>query len=390
MGRKGRDKRGSETFTAHERALSARDFGTQRARLGGDSLASAGACAICLTRVAPSDTPLGNLPQACGFLVPGSSSSGTTGQIKANVNSEGSESGELCGVVMCRECALESILAARQGISARRARLKDAEQREQQQQQQKEADANSRKRKVDEVGRSAAAAADPAALERQRQGSAGGGEGATESSASGASRKRARVDDLTASATDQRSTALGQMDSLHAAQREQFATGLNHWVPGAQQAVSAQQQRLAEDKSALRDHDVPLCPCGDHELSTKNLVTLRFTPSAEGVSVGPVSGGQEQHSFECPLCKKSLSNAVHATAIVRCGHVLCRSCVDVTVGEGRHAKCPVCDRRVHKKAKKKSAHPPRLAVVNLVGGGTSFAGSGGQKIAAKATAAIRV
>lgn len=123
---------------------------------------------------------------------------------------------------------------------------------------------------------------------------------------------------------------------------------------------------------------ITLCPLAAHPLRAKKLLRLKFTAelSASGTGSSADGGrdadadcahaektdGRAAHEgrYQCPSCRKTLV-AQRVTAMKKCGHVLCGSCVDeFVIPEGR---CLVCGVGVR----------PGKDVLPLQQGGTGFA-----------------
>lgn len=80
------------------------------------------------------------------------------------------------------------------------------------------------------------------------------------------------------------------------------------------------------------------CPEGKHTLRLKQLVKLQFTGNKDDNKQR--RGGGVGH-YQCPLCAKTLSNACRASFLKRCGHVFCSHCANEFLT--KEGKCSVCN-----------------------------------------------
>eukprot|EP00128_Syssomonas_multiformis_P001976 Colp12_sorted_trinity150504_noHs@6302 len=78
-----------------------------------------------------------------------------------------------------------------------------------------------------------------------------------------------------------------------------------------------------------------MCPGNDHTLKLKQLVEVKFVP------VSSSNGKKSGDKYECPGCVKSLTNNLELKVMKKCGHVMCKACVDKFIKES--ARCLVCD-----------------------------------------------
>ncbi|KAI9597897.1 hypothetical protein BDF19DRAFT_432984 [Syncephalis fuscata] len=123
----------------------------------------------------------------------------------------------------------------------------------------------------------------------------------------------------------------------------------------------------------------PICTGSNtlHTISIKRLITVQFTylSDKEGNNSGSnnnnndndtVTTAQERRqSAVCPSCTKSLTNSMKLMLSKNCGHVLCNHCIDKFVRPSK--QCFVCE----KKCKDKD-------IITLQSDGTGFAAGGGQ------------
>lgn len=101
-----------------------------------------------------------------------------------------------------------------------------------------------------------------------------------------------------------------------------------------------------------------MCPEGDHPVRLKTLVPLKFSVLRNVDKVDPLYVHNCRH--QCPSCMRTLTNAGYNCFFKKCGHVLCKACVEkVCLPDG---KCFVCN-----------ADVDRRQVVEMQAGGTGFA-----------------
>jgi hypothetical protein len=93
------------------------------------------------------------------------------------------------------------------------------------------------------------------------------------------------------------------------------------WVPGVTpEAGPALLKRPSSDTK---------CPDGNHNIKLKQLVSLKFTANK--------SGGESL--YECAVCSKTFVKAIKASAIKKCGHVVCQTCMGPIK---KDCSCPIC------------------------------------------------
>ncbi|GFP83959.1 nitric oxide synthase-interacting protein [Phtheirospermum japonicum] len=102
-----------------------------------------------------------------------------------------------------------------------------------------------------------------------------------------------------------------------------------------------------------------ICPEGNEKLRLKTLFPICFTED---------TGAQKRSTsldktYICPSCKVTLTNTLSLVALSSCGHVFCKKCADKFMAVDK--VCLVCD----KPCKERN-------LINLSKGGTGFAGHG--------------
>jgi len=139
------------------------------------------------------------------------------------------------------------------------------------------------------------------------------------------------------------------------------ALSSNFWLPSQTPEAAPTLLKLPSGKTH--------CPEGSEELRLKKLIPVKFTL---------VNGESDKNEklkngiYQCPCCVKTLTNAITAVLLSRCGHVICDSCLTKVATEPR---CFTCNRSFEKKE-----------LVKLDSGGTGFAGhESGQRLVAKKT-----
>ncbi|CAI5477653.1 unnamed protein product [Closterium sp. Yama58-4] len=147
------------------------------------------------------------------------------------------------------------------------------------------------------------------------------------------------------------------------------------------------------------------CPEGCGKLRLKDLFPIVFTPLPPpdqplgfGGSSGGGSGGGSAKQvttsaavsnsgarYMCPACSTTLTNASKLSAVVACGHVLCRRCIEKFVSAD--GACTVCgtavegggaagNRKGKGGEKEEKGGGERRGLVELACGGTGYAGHG--------------
>jgi len=133
------------------------------------------------------------------------------------------------------------------------------------------------------------------------------------------------------------------------------------WVPGVDEKSLTP---TAEKKPST---DVQ-CPESQHPIRLKQLIKLNLTET-KNRKEEESSGKGAKETYECPVCSRTLSGAVKAAVLKKCGHVMCCPCLDKLKKDGQ---CYVCSKKI------KDKH-----IIKLQSGGTGFAGSTGEKLTAQ-------
>ncbi|KAJ5888679.1 hypothetical protein N7495_008720 [Penicillium taxi] len=178
------------------------------------------------------------------------------------------------------------------------------------------------------------------------------------------------------------------------------------WIPALTPSTDADE--IAAQKVVKL---TPICPASSdknqHSYSLKSLVDVHFTEE---------KGADGSTARVCPSCKKDLSNGLKAMLTKPCGHVICSPCVTKFMSphgvidphaskeeQALHGKvlCYVCETDVtpygtekptdvdgSKKKKKKDKDGIRPGLVEISSEGTGFAG-GGATVATKSGVAFQ-
>ncbi|KAI3711877.1 hypothetical protein L1987_70426 [Smallanthus sonchifolius] len=101
------------------------------------------------------------------------------------------------------------------------------------------------------------------------------------------------------------------------------------------------------------------CPEGKENLKMKSLFSIRFTEDTHEEK----KASALDKTYICPSCKVTLTNTLSLVSLSSCGHVFCKKCADKFVAVDK--VCLVCN----KGCKERN-------MINLVKGGTGFAGHG--------------
>lgn len=125
-----------------------------------------------------------------------------------------------------------------------------------------------------------------------------------------------------------------------------------------------------------------VCPAStsdSHVFSMAKMIAINFSEQRSTTSADPVRS--------CPSCRKTLSNSLAAIAATKCGHVLCRKCVDQFLikptrdnpgPDEMPIMCFVCDipvALVPFSAEKKKDLPNGLIIIKSEGTGFSAKGA---------------
>jgi nitric oxide synthase-interacting protein len=158
-------------------------------------------------------------------------------------------------------------------------------------------------------------------------------DGAGSTTTQGEKRKRHVAEELHVRRSD--------LDADTATSKKQKTSESSFWTPGSE-ATSRSSTSAAAAATKSRPKKIhPLCPASipgsQHTYSLKSLIAAEFTyPDTESSDSNPPASDHEPTRI-CPSCKKALTNtsrAVLGTA-ERCGHVVCGTCADLFVNDGR-------------------------------------------------------
>jgi len=148
---------------------------------------------------------------------------------------------------------------------------------------------------------------------------------------------------------------------------EVFSKKLNaFWVPSL--TPSAAPTLLVKPSSETR------CIEGNHPLKLKQLIPVNFSPLANIESTDPNHVLNERYC--CPVCRKTLTDSPKAVVLKTCGHVHCLGCSQKFKSE---KICTVCDTPYKE-----------TDVIRLQSGGTGFSGHDDNLEAKKITPAAWV
>ncbi|XP_006459905.1 hypothetical protein AGABI2DRAFT_219326 [Agaricus bisporus var. bisporus H97] len=314
----------SSIFSYAERKKT--EYGTQKQRLGNESMRQFDACTLCLNRARET--------LAC-------------------------EEGHL----FCKECIYTDLLTQKKDIKRQKEKL-DAWKREHEEE----------KIRVREAARERVLAD----FEKSHLGLAArsteiGRTGRT-STEHGRGTKRKFEFDASAVETLQREAEETAMRKIEKEQAEALKSKLpDFWLPSLTPTYTSNGL-----PTSLRQVKVQtMCRGGTpaHPVSLKSLFPIKFT-FFDGSSQQPGSNGSPSDSGTvkttsrkdeldpiCPACKKQLSNNVLISAAKPCGHVTCKSCTDSLIRTSK--QCIVCDELLKEKD-----------ILELKREGTGFAGGG--------------
>ncbi|KAI8055464.1 hypothetical protein BDF22DRAFT_742051 [Syncephalis plumigaleata] len=314
MTRHSKNNTASSVFTYAEREML--KYGTQRKRLGRDSMRDYDACFLCLHTVRdPLCCPQGHLG--------------------------------------CKECFYENILAQKREI-ARNIKLAEEQQ------------------KAEQASSNGAQAQQ--ALIKEFEGAQMSTNKSTPASSNGESpfsreetseRKvfRMTAEDITARQEMERQRTIEQMDKVTAEKNK--AKLPSFWIPHLTPEVKTNSVDTSKTQPTCTGSSPP------HPIGIKKLIPVKFTYLTDKQERNPddddnvTTAEERRQSAVCPSCSKSLTNSMKLILSKQCGHVLCSGCVDKFVKPSK--QCFVCE----KKCKDKD-------MVTLKSEGTGFAAGGGK------------
>jgi len=280
MSRHAKNNTASAVFTYYER--SRLKYGTQKQRLGKDSMKHFDACSLCLQPVVD--------PLCC-----------------------------LQGHLYCKECIYENILAQKK--EAKRNKRKFEE--EQQELQEKE-EARKLQKKEEEVA--AFGKSELGILPESHQ----------------IFRAGKDEDDRPSSSNPTASTELVPFSGIsskenitmiaNAADPDKEKLKLNSfWVPSLTPS--------AAPKPLQQPHKEIMCVEGNHPIKLKKLVTVKFIP-VSSFSEKSDPKNVQTGKYCCPVCRRTMTDAPKAVVLKTCGHVICLGCSEKFKSE---KICTVCD-----------------------------------------------
>jgi len=134
------------------------------------------------------------------------------------------------------------------------------------------------------------------------------------------------------------------------------------WVPSL--TPSAAQKRIEMPNKE------PTCSEGGHPLRLKQLIVVRFTPNTSSTEREDPNHVRTA-SYCCPVCRRTLTDAVKAVLFKSCGHVYCQSCCEKFSND---RLCTVCDKPYKE-----------TDMIKLQSGGTGFSSHDDNIVAKKIT-----
>ncbi|RIB11467.1 hypothetical protein C2G38_2020319 [Gigaspora rosea] len=149
-----------------------------------------------------------------------------------------------------------------------------------------------------------------------------------------------------------------QQDAMKRLEDEQAAASKpklpNFWLPSL--TPSADPDKIKSVKLQT------MCTASDpeHPFGVKNFIPTKFTED--------IDPNTKKTSFVCPSCRKTLTNSVKICLMKRCGHVICKICVEKFVKNSK--QCFVCGEKCRSKD-----------IADMSGEGTGFASGGGPVMA---------
>ncbi|PWN92237.1 hypothetical protein FA10DRAFT_266033 [Acaromyces ingoldii] len=337
MPRHSKNNTASGHFTKAEFEMLRDVWGSQRARLGAESMRHYDQCALCLHTV--------EQPVCCSK-----------------------------GHLFCKECILTNLVEQKRDIAALKATLARLDR------EQEEEKARARQVAIERVQRDfeqihsgvgrtergrergARSSASPPPRTRNRSASPRGDEGEGGLASSLAKRISSQTERAIAA-------ALAEVEAEQLAKRK--ASIPSYWLPSLTPTSHTDAKQRSKDVVAqAKNIEGTRCFVADklgHDVSIKNLVDVKF------VKAETQAEGEGNPKVVCPSCKKTLGDVTRLVALRRCGHVFCKSCVDTLIlpslkdaKEGR-TSCLECN---------KAVKDGQRDLIDLQREGTGFAAAG--------------
>lgn len=278
MSRHAKNNTASAVFTYYER--SRLKYGTQKQRLGKDSMKHFDSCSLCLQPVTD--------PMCC-----------------------------LEGHIYCKECIYENILSQKKEIKKSKKQfeeqqqeLKDKEELKKQQQKEEE---------IAAFGKAELAILPETHHVFRPKGTEDENHPSTTSSST----------DLVAYAGPAaKGNPLMVANAADPDKGEKLKLNA-FWVPSL--TPSAAPKLLERPKLEV------MCIEGNHPIRLKKLVKVNFIPVSKVEKADPK---QQNSRFCCPVCRRTLTDAYKSVVLKTCGHVMCQPCLEKFKNE---KICTVCD-----------------------------------------------
>ena len=83
-----------------------------------------------------------------------------------------------------------------------------------------------------------------------------------------------------------------------------------------------------------------MCPEGEHAIKAKALVSVQLTPMPQEELTSHLGTGREK-KYQCPVCRREITNATRVAVLARCGHVLCAKCISMFRAPEKSTRPPV-------------------------------------------------